>query len=78
MTRDETMQITGPAVVSFSGGRTSGYMLWRILEQCDGTLMLVWLRLHRSRHSLGSLMPITGRSLTVFALRIQRKVNHAE
>lgn len=31
-------KITGPAVVSFSGGRTSGYMLRRILEAHDGTL----------------------------------------
>jgi 3'-phosphoadenosine 5'-phosphosulfate sulfotransferase (PAPS reductase)/FAD synthetase len=30
--------ITGPAVVSFSGGRTSAYMLHRILEAHGGTL----------------------------------------
>lgn len=30
--------ITGPAIISVSGGRTSGYMLWRILEAHGGTL----------------------------------------
>ena len=30
--------ITGPALISFSGGRTSGYMLRHILDAHDGTL----------------------------------------
>ena len=31
-------KIEGPAVISFSGGRSSGFMLWNILEAHKGTL----------------------------------------
>ncbi len=35
---NDPFKITGPAAISFSGGRTSGLMLYRILEAHGGTL----------------------------------------
>ena len=31
-------RIEGPAIINVSGGRTSAYMLRRILDACDGAL----------------------------------------
>jgi len=34
----DPFRVEGPAIISVSGGRTSGYMLWRILQAHGGTL----------------------------------------
>lgn len=34
----DPFRITGPAIISFSGGRTSAYMLHRIIQAHGGTL----------------------------------------
>ena len=38
MTNGDVYKIEGPACISFSGGRTSAYMLYKILQAWSGKL----------------------------------------
>ena len=52
----DAFRITGPAIISVSGGRTSGYMLWRILQAHGGTLPQ---DVHAAFANTGREMPAT-------------------
>lgn len=52
----DPFRITGPAIISVSGGRTSAYMLWRILQAHGGTLPS---DVHAAFANTGREMPAT-------------------
>jgi 3'-phosphoadenosine 5'-phosphosulfate sulfotransferase (PAPS reductase)/FAD synthetase len=48
----DAFRIDGPAMISFSGGRTSGYMLWRLLEAnlwADGSVHVLFANTGKER-----------------------------
>ncbi len=61
--------IEGPALVSFSGGRTSGYMLKHILDAHDGTLPE---DVHVVFANTGKEMEVTMSEQALFLLRMTR------
>lgn len=68
-------KIDSPALISFSGGRTSGYMLWHILDAFDGHLPP---DIHVCFANTGKEMPQTLEFVAECAERWSVKINWLE